>query len=104
MDRSKLYRYSMFALLYFAQGAVLSYFTALNAIYLQSFGISMTKIGIISGLALTPFVLKIFLGMLSDRVNFFQLGYRKPYIIIGLVFQAVCLTIVPLIHPGNHFA
>ncbi|PKO12344.1 MAG: hypothetical protein CVU39_24670 [Chloroflexi bacterium HGW-Chloroflexi-10] len=103
MDRSKLYRYSMFALLYFAQGAVLSYFTALNAIYLQSFGISMTKIGIISGLALTPFVLKIFLGMISDRVNFFQLGYRKPYIIIGLVFQAVCLTIVPLIHPGNHF-
>jgi hypothetical protein len=29
---SNLSRYSMFALLYFAQGAVLSYFTALNAI------------------------------------------------------------------------
>ena len=103
MDRSRTYRYSMFALLYFAQGAVLSYFTALNAIYLLSFDLSMSEIGLISGIALTPFVLKIFLGMLSDRINFFNLGYRKPYIVIGLIIQAVCLIFVPLINPRTSF-
>jgi MFS transporter, PAT family, beta-lactamase induction signal transducer AmpG len=101
---SKFFRYSMFALLYFAQGAVLSYFTALNAIYLLSFDLSMSQIGLISGIALTPFVLKIFLGILSDRVNLFKFGHRKPYIIMGLILQAVCLIIVPFINPGKDFA
>ena len=100
---SKLAQYSMFALLYFAQGAVLSYFTALNAIYLLSFGLNLGQIGLISGIALTPFVLKIFLGILSDRVNLFQMGHRKPFIIIGLIIQAVCLFIVPFIDPGENF-
>lgn len=104
MNRSRVFRYLMFALLYFAQGAVLSYFTALNAIYLLSFDISLGRIGIISGIALTPFVLKIFLGMLSDRVNLLNFGHRKPYIVLGLFIQAVCLMIVPLINPGTHFA
>jgi PAT family beta-lactamase induction signal transducer AmpG len=103
-QQSKLTRYSMFGLLYFAQGSVLSYFTALNAIYLLSFGLNLGQIGLISGIALTPFVLKIFLGILSDRINLFQMGYRKPYIIIGLIIQAVCLFIVPFIDPGKNFA
>jgi PAT family beta-lactamase induction signal transducer AmpG len=94
----------MFGLLYFAQGSVLSYFTALNAIYLLSFGLNLGQIGLISGIALTPFVLKIFLGILSDRINLFQMGHRKPYIIIGLIIQAVCLFIVPFIDPGKNFA
>lgn len=100
---SKFFRYSMFGLLYFAQGSVLSYFTALNAIYLLSFNISMSKIGLISGIALTPFILKIFLGILSDKVNLFHLGHRKPYIVIGLLLQAGCLLIVPFVNPGKDF-
>lgn len=103
MNQSRLYRYSMFALLYLAQGAVMGYFTALNAIYLLSFGLSMSKVGIISGVALTPFILKIFLGMLSDKVNLFGFGHRKPYIIIGLAIQSVGLLIVPFVNPGTHF-
>lgn len=103
MNRPKSYRYSMFALLYLAQGAVLGYFTALNAIYLLSFDISMSKIGIISGIALTPFVLKIFLGMLSDKVNFLGWGYRKPYIVLGLLLQSAGLLVVPFIDPQRNF-
>jgi len=101
---SKLFRYSMFGLLYFAQGSVLSYFTALNAIYLLSFNLSMSRIGLISGIALTPFILKIFLGILSDKVNLFHLGHRKPYIVLGLIIQTVCLIIVPFIDPSKDFA
>lgn len=67
MKRS--FRYTVFALLYFSQGSIMAYFTALNALYLRSFGIGMGKVGLIGTIALIPFVLKIFLGMLSDKVK-----------------------------------
>ena len=100
---NKTRRYTMFAMLYFAQGSIMSFFTALNALYLQSFGLEMSKIGIIGTIAMIPFILKIFLGMLSDKVNFFGLGHRKPYIIMGLIIQAGCLLMVPLIDPAADF-
>lgn len=101
---SRTARFTLFGLLYFAEGAILSYFTALNAIYLLSFKVSLSQIGLMGSIALIPFVLKIFLGLLSDRVNLFRSGHRKPYIILGLLLQAFCLMIVPLIDPGQQFA
>jgi PAT family beta-lactamase induction signal transducer AmpG len=103
MSQNKTLRYAMFGLLYFTQGTILSYFTALNALYLLGKGVDMTRIGILGTIALLPFVLKVFLGMLSDKVNLFGLGHRKPYIVIGLVIQTVCLILVPLIDPGQTF-
>lgn len=96
-------RYATFSMLYFAQGSILGYFTALNAIYLRSFGISMSHIGLFSAVALMPLILKIFLGMLSDRINLFGLGYRKPYIILGLLIQAGGQLVFPLINPAESF-
>ena len=103
MHRNKTLRYTMFGSLYFTQGTILSYFTALNALYLLSRGLTMTDVGIFAAIALLPFVLKIFLGMLSDRVNLFRLGHRKPYILIGLLIQAICLIIVPYIDPAQYY-
>ncbi len=103
MLQSKPLRYTMFGLLYFTQGTILSYFTALNALYLLSRGLTMTNVGIFSAIALVPFVIKIFLGMLSDRVNILGLGYRKPYILLGLAIQTLCLIIVPTIDPGSQY-
>lgn len=103
MLQSKPLRYTMFGLLYFTQGTILSYFTALNALYLLSRGLTMTNVGIFSAIALVPFVIKIFLGMLSDRVNILGLGYRKPYILLGLAIQTLCLLIVPAIDPGTQY-
>ena len=103
MLASKTTRYTMFGMLYFSQGAILSYFTALNALYLLSFDLTMGQVGIFSAIAMIPFVLKIFLGMVSDKVNLLGRGHRKPYIIIGLLVQAGCLIIVPFVHPGRQF-
>jgi len=100
----KSLRYSAFSMLYFAQGSILGYFTALNALYLRSFGISMSRIGIFSAIALMPLILKVFLGMLSDRVNLFGMGYRKPYIVIGLLIQAAGQVTFSFIQPANSFA
>jgi len=103
MHRNKALRYTMFASLYFTQGTILSYFTALNALYLLSRGLTMTDVGIFAAIALLPFVLKIFLGMLSDRVNLFGLGHRKPYILIGLLVQTICLVVVPFVDPAQYY-
>ena len=103
MFQKKGFRYATFALLYFTQGTVFSYFTALNALYLLDKGLSMTDIGIFAAIALIPFVIKIFFGMLSDKVNLFGLGHRKPYILFGLILQAICLVIVPYINPATHY-
>ncbi len=103
MDKRRLTRYTMFGLLYFTQGTILSYFTALNALYLLEYGIDMTRIGIMGTIALIPFVIKVFLGMLSDKVNLLGLGHRKPYIVVGLMIQILCLIFVPIINPGTTF-
>jgi PAT family beta-lactamase induction signal transducer AmpG len=103
MYSNKALRYGMFGLLYFTQGTILSYFTALNALYLLERGLRMTDIGVFAAIALIPFVIKIFFGMLSDRVNLLGLGHRKPYILLGLLVQMVCLVIVPFIDPAAHY-
>jgi len=100
---SKSYRYWMFGLLYFIQGAILSYFTGFNGIYLISFGVDMKGVGLIGLIGMTPFVLKIFLGILSDRVNLLGGGYRKPYILIGVAIQVIALVLVPTVDPSVSF-
>jgi len=100
---NKKNRYALFATLYLAQGAIMSYFTSLNALYLKTYGLGMDKVGLIGTIAMIPFVLKIFFGLLSDKVNFFHLGHRKPYILIGLLIQILCLLVVPFINPAQNF-
>lgn len=103
MYENKAVRYTLFGLLYFSQGTILSYFTALNALYFLSRGLSMTDVGIFALIALIPFVVKIFLGMLSDNVNLLGLGYRRPYILLGLAVQTGCLILAPFIDPAEYY-
>lgn len=99
----KLLRFSLFGMLYFTQGVVLGYFASLNALYLLSNGLDMADVGIFASIALIPFVIKIFFGILSDRYNFFGLGHRKPYIVIGLLVQFACLIAAANVNPGQNY-
>ncbi len=63
----------------------------------------MSQVGVFAAIALTPFIIKIFFGMLSDRVNLLGRGHRQPYIVLGLLIQAACLIIAPFIHPGLYY-
>ena len=103
MPHSKFVRNLTFGSLYFTQGTVLGFFAALNALYLLDNGLQMTDVGIFSFIALIPFILKIGLGIISDNVNLFKMGHRKPYIFIGLAVQFICLLTAPFINPGEHF-
>ena len=103
-SRVRLLRLSLFAAVYFVEGAVLTYFSAFNVLYLRSFDLSYSLIGIVGGITLLPFVLKIFLGFMSDRVNLFRLGHRKPYILVGLALQTLAFALIPFFNPNNQFA
>ena len=103
MQQNKTLRYLTFGSLYFTQGTIMGFFAALNALYLLDNGLQMTDVGIFGFIALLPFVLKIGLGILSDRVNLLGMGHRKPYIFIGLTVQFLCLVATPFIDPGTHF-
>jgi PAT family beta-lactamase induction signal transducer AmpG len=100
---NRLRRLTLFGAVYFVQGAVLTYFSTFNALYLRTFELSFTRIGIVGGITLIPFVLKVFIGLLSDRVNLIGLGHRKPYIILGLLMQTVAFLIFPAISPVEQF-
>lgn len=103
MPENKTIRLLLFGALYFTQGTILGYFSSLNALYLLDNGLTMTDVGIFGAIALIPFVLKIFLGMISDRINLFGRGHRVPYILIGLAVQLVCLLGVPMIKPSSQY-
>ena len=103
MPKNKITRYFTFGSLYFTQGTILGFFAALNALYLLDNGLQMTDVGIFGFIALLPFVLKIGLGIISDRINLFGMGHRKPYIFIGLAVQFLCLVAAPFINPGTYF-
>jgi PAT family beta-lactamase induction signal transducer AmpG len=101
--QSRWFRALLFGSIYFIEGAILTYFSGFNALYLRSFDMSYSLIGTAGAVALLPFVLKIFIGMLSDRVNLLGLGHRKPFMIIGILLQALGLVLVPLVNPVTSF-
>ncbi len=95
MKMSRNLRLTLFGVLYFAQGTMMSYFLTFNILYLGEYGYGPADVGIFQAVLVVPFLLKIFLGMLSDRVNLFGMGHRKPYILIGLLGQFITLLILP---------
>jgi MFS family permease len=97
MNLSKSLRLLLFGSLYAAQGAVMSHFLTFNVLYLGEAGYGPDDIGIFQMILVIPFIVKIFLGMLSDGVNLFGLGHRKPYILIGLLTQAIIILVAPYI-------
>jgi MFS transporter, PAT family, beta-lactamase induction signal transducer AmpG len=102
-SRVRFLRLALYAAVYFLEGAVLTYFTAFNVLYLRSFDLSFSLIGIVSGITLTPFVLKILIGLLSDRISLFKVGHRKPYIILGLALQSLAFLLLPAFNPNTQF-
>lgn len=102
-SNSRWYRLSMFGLLYFVQGSALAYFRNFQKPYLDGFHIDPDVIGLLTSILLLPFILKIFIGMLSDRVSLLGLGHRKPYIILGLLLAVLAFAGAGLVRPASNF-
>jgi len=97
------YYYLMFGLLYFVQGSALAYFRNFQKPYLDSLNIDPASIGLLTSILLIPFILKILIGILSDKVSLFGLGHRKPYILSGLVLGAIAFLLASRVLPDQNF-
>ena len=97
------YYYLLFGLLYFVQGSALAYINNFQKPYLDSLNIGAGSIGLLTSILLLPFILKIFIGMLSDKVSLFRLGHRKPYILSGLILGAIAFLLVSRVLPDRSF-
>ena len=102
-SKVRFLRLALFAVIYFVEGAVLTYSSGFGTLYLRSFDISFSLIGIVGAIAMLPFILKIFIGLLSDRISLFKLGNRKPYIVLGLTIQTAAFLLIPQVNPGSQF-
>lgn len=94
----------MFGLIYFVQGSALAYFRNFQKPYLDGHNIDADVIGLLTSILLLPFILKIFIGMLSDRVNLLHLGHRKPYMILGLLLAAIAFGSAGFVLPDTRFS
>jgi PAT family beta-lactamase induction signal transducer AmpG len=98
-DRLGPLHLAFFASLYAIQGVVVAYFFNFNQLYMGAAGVPIGRIGLVGTLATIPFSLKFLGGVLSDRVDFFGLGHRKPYMVLGLLMQSAGLIALTVFHP-----
>ena len=96
-------RLALFGLLYFVQGALFAYVLVFNNLYLRAFGGSAQQLALLNGLLVIPFILKIGIGLYSDKVSLFGRGHRLPYMTIGLCLTACSLAAAAFIPPVTYF-
>ncbi len=104
-------RLLLFGFLYFVQGAMLAYVLVFNNLYLRHFGASAGQLSLLNGMLAVPFILKIGIGLLSDKVRVphfrpFPLlggGHRVPYMTLGLLFIAAGSVVAVFIHPVEQY-
>ncbi len=86
-------RFLFFGLLYFVQGAMLAYVLVFNNLYLRLNGASAAQLSLLNGLLAVPFILKIGIGLLSDKtalnLPLLGRGHRTPYMRLGLLAIAL---------------
>jgi MFS family permease len=93
----------MFTMLYFVQGVIQAYQLNFFKPHMASEGIDTKRIGLVSGLAILPFILKFIYGIISDRYSLFGRGYRVPYMVIGLVGTALAFFGAYFVDPSTSF-
>jgi PAT family beta-lactamase induction signal transducer AmpG len=100
-EKSRRYKLSLFFILYFVQGVLFAYMSLFHKPYLDSQGIDADQIAWLNVVVLLPFVLKIFFGIISDRVSLFGKGHRLPYIILGVILSVIAFAALAFVAPGN---
>ncbi len=103
-SHSRKFRIALFASLYIVQGIGLAYFRNFQKPYLDGLHIDPDTIGWLTVILQVPFILKIFIGMVSDRVNLGGMGHRKPYIILGLILATLAFGGVAFTLPDENFS
>lgn len=103
MKRSTTFLFYLFGILYFVQGVVQAYQLNFFKPHMDSEGIDVDRIAVVASLALLPFIIKAIFGLISDRINLFGFGHRKPYMIVGVVGCALAFFGAYFVDPSESF-
>lgn len=103
LNKSRNFLFLLFGVLYFVQGVIQAYQLNFFKPHMAQAGIDPDRIGLVATLALVPFIIKWIFGLVSDRVNLFGLGYRKPYMLIGVIGCAIAFAIAYFVDPSQNF-
>ena len=95
---------ALFASLYALQGVVVAYLLNYNKKYMIDAGVDERAVATVQSAVLMTLVFKFLLGPLSDRFSPFGLGYRRPYVVLGLLLMSGALVGLSLIDPARHLA
>lgn len=90
-------RYSVFALLYAAQGIPEGMIFLAVPAYLAAQGVSGSGIAGLISVAGLPWALKLFYGPVMDRWSFLAMGRRRPWVLFGqagLTFSFAALALI----------
>ena len=97
-------RLILFGFLYFVQGTLIAYVLVFNNLYLRTHGGAAWQLGVLNGALVIPFILKILIGIISDRTSLFGLGHRVPYIALGSIMILIGTLLILTVDPIDQFA
>jgi len=103
MADTRRFRLALFTSIYIVQGVGLAYFSNFQKPYLSSLGISAAAIGALTFALQIPFILKILVGVVSDRVDLLGKGHRRPYMVLGLLLACVAFSSAALVLPERSY-
>lgn len=92
-----------FGLLYLTQGIIHSVFSSLVPIYiLKLLGtVDAAQVAGLGTVVMIPFVLKLIMGILTDKFGSQKLGRRKPWIIGSTLFAGISWLFIPSLISAN---
>lgn len=97
----KLIYTGIFSSLYFTQGVTQSIFTVIIPVYLlnQLGSVDTVALSFMFSIILTPFILKLIYGLLSDKFGSKKLGRRKPWILGSTSFTGIIWIVLSFLIP-----
>ena len=97
----KLIYTGIFSSLYFTQGLTQSIFTVIIPVYLlnQLGSVDTAALSFMFSIILTPFILKLIYGLLSDKFGSKKLGRRKPWILGSTSFTGFIWILLSFLIP-----
>lgn len=91
LSESRLLRFVVFGILYFAQGIPWGFISVGYVVFLTDQGLGNEQVGWAIGLGYLPWSYKIVWGPLLDRFPSVKLGRRRPYIILAQFLMGLSL-------------
>lgn len=98
LSTSRLWRFTVFTMLYVAQGVPLGLLLGALPAYLAGKGVPPGEIGALVAWATLPHAIKLFNGPFMDRWTYLPMGRRRPWVLfgqMGIVLSFASLTFIP---------